>query len=206
MTKILLVRHGHVEGICPPRFRGRADLDLTERGEREAQRVASKIASGWSPPVIYSSPLKRCLRTSAHIASETSTDVKRLEQINDLDYGDWQNETHDAVRNRHPQLFEQWHRAPARVRFPGGESLQDVAARVADALRNVQEKHADRTVVLVTHDSVSRVAMTLLLGLPLSAYWTFVQQPCCLNEIDVDEQSVRLIRFNDIGHLDEAAA
>jgi broad specificity phosphatase PhoE len=28
MTKIILVRHGHVEGISPERFRGRADLAL----------------------------------------------------------------------------------------------------------------------------------------------------------------------------------
>src|ERR1700719_5138014 len=34
MTKILLVRHGHVEGISPERFRGRATLPLTAEGRR----------------------------------------------------------------------------------------------------------------------------------------------------------------------------
>jgi phosphoserine phosphatase len=33
MTKIILTRHGHVEGINPERFRGRTDLSLTELGE-----------------------------------------------------------------------------------------------------------------------------------------------------------------------------
>src|SRR5215469_5664326 len=36
LTRIILVRHGHVEGIDPPRFRGREDLALTERGKAEA--------------------------------------------------------------------------------------------------------------------------------------------------------------------------
>jgi broad specificity phosphatase PhoE len=42
MTKILLVRHGHVEGISPERFRGRANLPLTARGWR-----ASEAAREW---------------------------------------------------------------------------------------------------------------------------------------------------------------
>jgi hypothetical protein len=36
MTRILMVRHGHVEGIEPPRFRGRRELPLTELGQRQA--------------------------------------------------------------------------------------------------------------------------------------------------------------------------
>jgi probable phosphoglycerate mutase len=45
VTKILLVRHGHVEGITPERFRGRADLPLTSLGQAEAQAVAKRIAA-----------------------------------------------------------------------------------------------------------------------------------------------------------------
>ena len=45
MTKIILVRHGHVEG--PPRFRGREDLPLTERGNAQARALARRIESKW---------------------------------------------------------------------------------------------------------------------------------------------------------------
>ena len=63
MTKIILVRHGHVEGIHPPRFRGREDLPLTERGNAEARAVARRIESKWQPEKIYTSPLSRCVAT-----------------------------------------------------------------------------------------------------------------------------------------------
>jgi len=46
MTKILLVRHGHVEGIKPKRLRGRQPLPLTARGRAEAQTVAKRVAGG----------------------------------------------------------------------------------------------------------------------------------------------------------------
>jgi phosphoserine phosphatase len=44
VTKILLIRHGHVEGIEPQRFRGRAELPLTTLGRAEAAAVARRIA------------------------------------------------------------------------------------------------------------------------------------------------------------------
>src|SRR5256885_14365215 len=47
MTKLILVRHGHVEGISPERFRGRAELPLTETGRREAAAAAVRIAANW---------------------------------------------------------------------------------------------------------------------------------------------------------------
>ena len=49
MTKILLTRHGHVEGITPERFRGRQLLALTERGGAEARALARRIAGAWKP-------------------------------------------------------------------------------------------------------------------------------------------------------------
>jgi phosphoserine phosphatase len=45
MTKILLIRHGHVEDGRPARFRGRPELALTERGLAQAKR----IAANWKP-------------------------------------------------------------------------------------------------------------------------------------------------------------
>ena len=51
MTKLILVRHGHVEGITPERFRGRAALPLTEQGRREAEMTAAYIAASWNSTI-----------------------------------------------------------------------------------------------------------------------------------------------------------
>ena len=53
MTKIVLTRHGHVEGIKPERFRGREPLQLTARGVAEAAALAQYIAGRWRPSHIY---------------------------------------------------------------------------------------------------------------------------------------------------------
>lgn len=87
------------------------------------------------------------------------------------------------------------------MRFPGGESLQDLLARTADGLRTVLARHPAGTVVMVGHDSVNRALLLQLLDQPLAAYWKLAQDPCCLNEVLIDGDKVEILRINDTSHL-----
>ena len=197
MTKIILTRHGDVVGLKPKRFRGRAQLALTELGERQAKVLAERIAATWQPAAIYTSPLYRCTSTGERIAKACSVAASSIDGLMDLDYGQWQMRVQDEIKAEQPELFNLWHAAPHLVRFPGGESLQDVIARTSDALRAVLQAHPSQTVVLVGHDSVNRALLLQLLDQPLSAYWKLTQDPCCLNEIDIDGHFVEVHRVND---------
>jgi phosphoserine phosphatase len=55
MTKLILTRHGHVEGISPERFRGRTDVPLTELGTAQADALAARISAEWTPRAVYTS-------------------------------------------------------------------------------------------------------------------------------------------------------
>lgn len=208
MTKIILTRHGHVEGISPERFRGRMDVPLTEEGESQARAVAGRIASGWKPRIVYTSPMTRCVVTGGKIAQACAVQSTVLEALNDLNYGDWQWKTHAEVRADNPGLFTSWLERPHLVRFPNGDSLQDLVARTADALRFVLASHPgdDETVVLVGHDSVNRALLLQLLDQSLSAYWRIAQGPCAINEIDLIGGQIRVLRINETAHLSQSAA
>jgi phosphoserine phosphatase len=201
VIKILLIRHGHVEGIEPERFRGRTDLALTARGAAEASAVAKRIASTWRPTKVYTSPMKRCIDTGGAIAQACQVETEILDDLNDIDYGAWQWRSYEEVQRTEPQLFAVWFTSPNLMRFPDGESFQELVARSADALRFVVGNHSNDTVVLVAHDSVNRALLVQLLDQPLSAYWRLAQDPCCINEIDIAERRVRVGRMNETGHL-----
>lgn len=201
MTKIILTRHGDVVGIKPKRFRGRAELALTELGERQADVLAQRIAATWQPAAIYTSGLHRCVATGGKIGRACSVASSALDGLMDLDYGQWQMRVQDEIKVEQPELFNLWHAAPHLVRFPGGESLQDVVARTSDALRAVLKAHPGQTVVLVAHDSVNRALLLQLLDQPLSAYGKIVQDPCCLNEIDIEGAHIEVHRVNDTAGL-----
>jgi broad specificity phosphatase PhoE len=201
VTRILLTRHGEVEGIRPERFRGRADLTLNERGEAQARLLGQRIAAGWRPSRVYTSPARRCIATGAAIANASGVEAGVLNGLNDIDYGAWQFRTHEDVRQSDPEAFAAWFATPHLLRFPDGDSLQDLAARTSEALRFILARHAGETIVAVGHESVNRALLMQLLDQPLSSYWRLAQHPCCVNEIDVTEGKIRVIRINETHHL-----
>lgn len=205
MTHILLVRHGHVAGISPERFRGRLDLELTERGLAGARATAQRIAQAWRPTVVYTSPLRRCVTTGELIAQGCEVPSKVLHDLNDIDYGSWQGCSHDEVRDASPVEYQRWRDSPQLVRFPAGESLQDLAARVAEALRFVIQHHPAETVVMVGHSSTNRVMLLQALDLPLSAFWRISQEPCAISEfVSGDDNRITVVRMNETAHLSAA--
>jgi phosphoserine phosphatase len=163
--------------------------------------TARRIVSSWCPAAIYTSGLERCVTTGGVIAEACNIEPLVSESLNDLDYGEWQWKTHDEVKERWPRLFERWLSAPHLVRFPGGESLQDVVLRSSDAFRTVVEAFPDDIVVLVGHDSVNRALLLQLLDQPLSAYWRMAQDPCAINVIEHKNGAIRVLAINDTSHI-----
>lgn len=194
---LLLVRHGEVEGIKPERFRGRTDLPLTPKGELQAAAAARTVAARWRPAAIYTSPLRRCIATGAAVARACGVAPKVLDSLNDISYGAWQWKTPDEVRVRYAELLDRWYAAPQLLRFPGGESLQDVAVRAADAIRFALEYHAGDTVVYVTHDTVIRVLLLQFFGMPIEEYWRFSPAPASISEVAVTPAKSTILRLNE---------
>jgi phosphoserine phosphatase len=207
MTKILLTRHGHVDGIKPERFRGRQPLALTAQGRTDAAAVARRIAASWRPSHIYTSPMERCVKTAEAIADACGgTAVERCDDLNDIDYGAWQFKSFADAKAENGALFAAWFANPQLVRFPSGESLQDLAARTANAVRLIVSRHPGDVTVVVGHDSVNRALLLQFLDLPLSAYWRIAQSPCCLNEIDITDGMICVQRINETHYLEDVSA
>jgi broad specificity phosphatase PhoE len=203
MTEILLTRHGDVPWLEPQRFRGRADLKLTDTGIAQAEATARRIDASWRPGAIYASPLGRTLETARIIAEPLRLPVQTLDALIDIDYGQWQGLTLDEAKARWPAEAGLWQRRPDLVRPPGGESLQDVLARVAEALRLITGRHPQETVVLVGHDCVNRVILLHALELPLARYWQLGQEPCAINRIEASAEGFLVHTMNEMAHLRE---
>ena len=199
MTRLLVVRHGHVEGMSPERFRGRRDVDLSDLGARQAYATAQGIVARSHPAAIYTSPLQRCRHTAAAIGTACGgLPAVVLDDLNDVHYGDWEWHTHAEVQARWPDLFECWFAAPQLVRFPQGESFQELLARMANVLRSVRERHGDETVVVVGHSSGNRALLLQALDQPLSAYWRLAQDACSVSDIELLPRTATVRRFNEI--------
>ena len=198
---LVLVRHGHVEGIHPERFRGRIDLPLTAFGRKQAAATAMFVAAQWPAAAIYASPLARCRDTANAIADLQGLVVEPLPQLIDIDYGKWQGRTREDVKAAEPDKFRSWMEQPHFTVIDGAETLQDVQARLARVLAYMRKSHPEGTVVAVGHDSTNRVFLTMALGLSLASYWRLQQDPCAINVLKFGEHGCRVTAINETAHL-----
>lgn len=70
------------------------------------------------------------------------------------------------------------------VRFPGGESMEELRVRAFAALEQIAHSHAGAEVAVVTHQVVTRVRVCAVLGIGSHAYWRIGQDTACLNVIE----------------------
>jgi probable phosphoglycerate mutase len=201
MTRFMLIRHGHVDWIAPERFRGRAELALSDLGRRQIAATAGRIRASARPVAIYTSPMGRCVETAQAIAAPFGLEPWPVGALTDIDYGRWQGLTREEVRARWPAELELWLRQPHLAVIPGGETLAAVHARLAAALALLVREHREDTVVLVGHDSVNRVLLLGALDLPLSHYWRIKQDPAAVSEFRYEDGGFRVESLNGTWHL-----
>jgi len=201
MTRLLLLRHAHVDWIAPERFRGRADLPLSDQGRRQLAPTANRVKSSVRPAAVYTSPMSRCVETAQAIAAPFGLPTRPIAGLNDIDYGRWQGLTREEVRARWPAELANWFHQPHLALLPGGESLAEVQARLLAALGTIVREHRDDAVVLVGHDSVNRVLLLCALDLALSHYWKIRQDPCAVSELEYDDGDLRPRSINETWHL-----
>lgn len=199
MTRLLLIRHGHVDGIVPKRFRGRLDLPLSAEGEAQARQAALHVSVRYVVAAVYTSPLQRCVNSARALTQRLSLPEPRIAPtLTDTDYGLWQGRLATEVRQAEQELYAQWQANPEQITFPQGESLAAVAGRAMAALQALALAHSGQTIAIYTHDSVIRVVILATLRASFSAYHHVEIDPCSLSEVVYGTDSeLELVRVNE---------
>jgi probable phosphoglycerate mutase len=187
--------------MSPERFRGRADLTLSAEGKRQVEAAGERLARDFHIGAIFTSPLKRCLETSAIVETATGLAPRSAPELNDIDYGAWTGRVQAEMAAEQPEAWRLWRESPERVRFPNGEGLHDVIQRVAGLLTRLSDPSSGAVTALITHDSVIRAVVIYALGLQPSLYHRLRVSPASLTELSLVEPLATLVRLNDTGHL-----
>jgi broad specificity phosphatase PhoE len=124
-----------------------------------------------------------------------------LQDLIDIDYGEWQAKSPEEVGSLWPDLLSAWHERPHTVHIPGGESLDDIRVRCRRALGQVAERHQGGCVVVVAHTVINRVILLEVLGLGNDRFWRLRQDNCAINEIEARDGEFTLVSMNDTCHL-----
>ena len=150
--KIYAARHGQTSWNAQNRILGRTDLELTETGVQQAEKLA-EILNEKNIDIILSSPLKRAIQTSEIIAKKLGLPIKIDERLIEQNYGIYEGE------DRKNEGFLNNKRNFA-YRYPGGESMMQVVYRVYSLIEEIKNTYSDKTVLLVCHGGVLRILNT----------------------------------------------
>lgn len=194
MTIFHLLRHGehNVQGrICAGRMPG---VVLSERGRAEAEAAARKLV-GLGVAAIYASPMERTRETAEIVGRRLSLPVTILDDLAELDFGEWTGLTFDEVR-KHPR-WPEWATHRSLSCIPGGETMRQVQRRVVEAIMEMRQQHPSDSVVVVSHGDVIRAALVFALGMPLDFYARIEVATASLSTMRIDANGVRVIAVNE---------
>ena len=200
MTRVYLVRHGQTAWNAELIFRGRRDIELNERGHREAQAIAQALRNR-DLDAIYTSPLTRAVETARPLGAFLHHEITPVQGLTDINYGDWEGVPYSEIKTRYPDLWATWEKEPDLVRFPHGETLDEVRERSYGVLRDLREKHRDESILIVSHRVVNKVLLCAMLGLSNAHFWNVKQDTGCINVIEYTGQGFVLSVLNDTCHL-----
>jgi broad specificity phosphatase PhoE len=200
MITIMLIRHGDTDWNVDEIFRGRADVELNEVGITQAQLLA-KYLDGVPIGTVYSSPLKRALKTAQIVVASHHIPVKTAQELMDFDYGEWQGMSHSMVKAKYKALHDEWLNSPHLVKMPEGESLDDVRQRTASLVDQIVAGHVG-TVALVSHRVIHKVIICALLGLDDSHFWNIRLDTCGITTFVYEDKRFILEKHNDTSFLE----
>ena len=200
VLRLFVLRHGETESTRARRFTGARDVGLTALGQRQAEAAAAVLPAPLH--AIYASPLERARISAEAIAKSHQLAVRLDPRFVEMRFGAWEGLTRTEAAAMSPALYADWRRAPCSVTPPDGESLTAVAARVAAGTADLQARHPDETVVLVTHAIVVRLIVLGALGLDPDRLWSVDASPGGLTEIEYRPGWVTVHRMNTLSHLD----
>jgi 2,3-bisphosphoglycerate-dependent phosphoglycerate mutase len=132
MPLLVIVRHGQSVWNLENRFTGEADVILTPLGCEEARSAGKKLI-GIPFTHAFTSVLCRAIETLALIMNETGyphLPISRDKALNERNYGHLQGFNKAGVAQKYGDAQVAIWRRSYTARPPGGESLQDTAARV----------------------------------------------------------------------------
>lgn len=158
--RLTLVRHPKPD-VAPGLCYGRTDLAVT--ADQLTQALATLQPALPAHAVLYSSPLQRCRDLAAILAAQRGEIAPCVDaRLAEMDFGAWEMQPWEAIARAE---IDAWAADVAGYRPGGGETVLEMAARVAAFYADVQRQQQDA--IVICHAGTMRLLAACQAGLPL---------------------------------------
>jgi alpha-ribazole phosphatase len=180
VTRWWWVRHAPVPDTVNIYGQNDVDSDTSDRNVFELPR-----GGAW-----FTSNLKRTHQTAEAIikamVEEDPASASRvpITEFAEQHLGEWQGLNRAEFFASRANLSHPFWFGPASERAPGGESFDDLYARVAPAIERISSENINRDIIAVTHGGTIKAAIGHSLKLSTDAALAFAIDNCSITRLD----------------------
>ena len=194
-TRLLLIRHAEVEVRYQHVFGGTVDMDLSPHGHEQAAALAKFL--GTKPfDALYASPMKRVQQTLAPLLKNGTPPPTLRPGLREVDFGDWTGHGWEAVREKFGVSAFTWLEQLERGTMPNAENAATFRARVAQSLEEILAAQTGKTSAVFCHGGVIRMALAILLDLPLAQMSMFEIDYASVSALELKPHRVEIQLLN----------
>ena len=153
MVKITYFVHGTTIDNEKEISSGWFDVELSELGIKQSIELKDLVKDKHFD-IVFCSDLKRAVH-SAKLTFEGAVKITQDERLRECNYGKYNAQPSEVV--------EPMQEVNITKRFPGGESYEDVKARISDFLEYLKKNYDDKSVAIVAHKA-PQLALDVLVG------------------------------------------
>jgi probable phosphoglycerate mutase len=192
MTAVLAVRHGETEWSASGQHTSRTDIPLADGGREEARLVAS-VLQGRTFGLVLCSPRQRAVETCQLAGLGERMTVDR--DLAEWDYGEYEGRTTADITAERPG-WSMWTDG-----YPGGETIEEVAARADRVVARCRAASGEGDVAVVAHGHILRVFGARWIGRPPTLGQALMLSTASISELGWEHDSPAIVRWNDTSHL-----
>lgn len=194
--KLYFVRHGDKEkGNFFNTTLQHQDEPLSESGVCRAKRMSTYFQDK-DIKALYISEYIRTEQTANYIALSKQLNMVKDSRVNEIDNGFIDGMSDEEIKEKYPQFYDDFFSFSKDVRFPGGETGEEVVIRMKDFLSDLINRN--QNAIIVCHEGYMRILICYLLGLPVYKRNRFHIDYCGIIEIQYREEQNewKIIRVN----------
>ncbi len=188
------MRHGNA--AFAGELLGGKDRPLTEQGRAQALAWRGFFAAR---PIhaLWCSPLSRAIQTAELCLEKSSPKARIVKALREISLGRWEGKNKETIQRAYPKEWEARGRDLFRTPPPGGESFQELAARVWPAFEDVRRQAAAfPAALIVAHQAVNRCILAKLLDIFPEGLFDIPQNEACLNTLRLDGDTCAVEALN----------
>lgn len=196
MLELILIRHGETDSNIRGSYLGWTDIELNETGIKQVQSLRDRL-KGTSVDKIYTSPLKRALKTAEIINENYRLDIVLSDGLKERNFGIWDDLTLEEMTKKYPLEYNEWVNDWIRYRIKKGESAQEAYERTAAFVEELIRNNDDGVFMLVTHLGTIRFILAYLLNLGIENSWRFRVGNASITKVEINDGYSVLTMLNN---------